>query len=90
MAPPPTSFTPRPNDVLSAFAQSLAATVLSMPQTPERDAWYRNQVQTLQTLRVGACTVSTPGTTSTCRVSLSDHEFDAHLMLTQSGWMLVQ
>jgi hypothetical protein len=87
---PASSFLPNPNDVLSAFAQSLAGTVLKMQPSPKRDEWYRNQVMVLKSLKVGGCTQSTPGTKSTCRVSLGGQEFDAHLILTKQGWSLVQ
>lgn len=87
---PAAVFMPHPNDVLAAFAQSLAGTVLKMPASPKRDAWYQDQVMVLKTLKVGGCTQSTAGTKSTCRVSLAGQEFDAHLLLTKEGWTLVE
>ena len=83
-------FSPSVEDVTAAFENALLKSVMSMPDSPQREQWFTSEYARLQTLRVGQCTRAVIGTPVACRVQFSGHVVDVKLLLTKTGWVLTK
>lgn len=83
-------YTPSQTDVQKVLADILVSTVMKMPNTPERNVFYQNQANILQTLKVLSCSRSQAGTPSVCRIEMNNQQGNIKLMFTQQGWVFIK
>ena len=88
LAPPPT-FLPTSDNVKEAFLAALMTTYYQTPQGPAREQWVAGEQQKVYGIQVTSCSVSTPGTASTCQIQFNGVSTSIKIMLTQNGWRLV-
>ena len=88
LAPPPT-FLPTSDNVKEAFLAALMTTYYQTPQGPAREQWVAGEQQKVYSIQVASCSVSTPGTASTCQIQFNGVSTSIKMMLTQNGWRLV-
>lgn len=87
---PPAYYSPSHQDVQSALADILVFTVSQMKESPERNQYYQQQANVLQTLKVGQCTQAQIGQPVACNISISGKNLQIKLLLTNTGWAVVK
>lgn len=87
---PPEYYSPSAVEVQGALADVLVATVGKMPNSPERNKFYQDQANLLQTLRVGECSKAPAGQPVACNIAMGSYQAQIKLLLTQSGWVIVK
>ena len=83
-------YSPSTQDVQTALADVLVATVSRMKDSPQRNAYYQQQANVLQTLKVSQCTQAPVGQPVTCSISIANKPIQLKLLLTNVGWAVVK
>lgn len=83
-------YVPTKEEIQRAFADVLAKTVMTMPDTPERITWYQEQANQLQSIKVQQCSASYAGSASVCNITFAGRALQIKIMLTTNGWVLVK
>jgi hypothetical protein len=63
---------------------------MTLPATPQRQAWFSQESAKLQAAQVGKCSTAPAGTPSVCFVSIAGKNAQLKILLTRTGWMLVR
>lgn len=87
---PPAYYSPSPQDVQSALADVLVASVSKMADSPQRNQFYQQQANVLQTLKVSQCGQAPVGQPVVCNISLGNKAMQIKLLLTNVGWAVVK
>lgn len=87
---PPAYYSPSTQDVQTALADVLVSTVSRMKDSPERNAYYQQQANVLQTLKVSQCSQAPVGQPVTCNISIANKAMQLKLLLTNAGWAVVK
>lgn len=87
---PPASYSPSPQDVQAALADVLVSTVSKMPDSPQRNQYYQQQANVLQTLKVSQCGQAPVGQPVVCNISLGNKAMQIKLLFTNMGWAVVK
>lgn len=87
---PPAYYSPSSQDVQSALADVLVASVAKMADGPERNKFYQQQANVLQTLKVSQCGQAPVGQPVVCNISLGNKAMQIKLLLTNVGWAVVK
>lgn len=87
---PPASYSPSPQDVQAALVDVLVSTVSKMPDSPQRNQYYQQQANVLQTLKVSQCGQAPVGQPVVCNISLGNKAMQIKLLFTNVGWAVVK
>lgn len=87
---PPAYYSPSSQDVQTALADVLVASVSRMKDSPQRNAYYQQQANVLQTLKVSQCSQAPVGQPVTCNISIANKPIQLKLLLTNVGWTVVK
>ena len=87
---PPASYSPSSQDVQAALVDVLVSTVSKMPDSPQRNQYYQQQANVLQTLKVSQCGQAPVGQPVVCNISLGNKTMQIKLLFTNVGWAVVK
>lgn len=87
---PPASYSPSSQDVQGALVDVLVSTVSKMPDSPQRNQYYQQQANVLQTLKVSQCGQAPVGQPVVCNISLGNKTMQIKLLFTNVGWAVVK
>lgn len=87
---PPAYYSPSQQDVQSALADVLVASVAKMADSPKRNEFYQQQANVLQTLKVSQCGQAPVGQPVVCNISIGNKAMQIKLLLTNVGWAVVK
>lgn len=82
-------FTPTPDEVRAVLYDLLTEKAMKVPESEERNKWYAIETAKINNLKIGNCTTAVIGAPSSCDIVVGDKTVKVKVLLTQSGWQII-